>query len=127
MFHSVTPLLASAGTATTLAITLRTEGSRLTTIHRTLPQLLHLHRRLLLLHPPDIHADFSFLHTPDLGPLPSTQRTSLCHSVLSYLNSLTRSDAVLFSEELHSFLFSKSTEQLATAREVRATNRNKER
>ena len=89
------------------SISLKTERRNEAIIHRSLPQFLDLHRTLLLLHPPSIDADFSFLHTQNLHLLDIKALSDLSESLLDLLNHLTTVDSVLFSEELHSFLFLK--------------------
>ena len=110
MFERVTPLMAKdpQGLPTVIfSISLKTERRNEATIHRSLPQFLELHRTLLLLHPPSIDADFSFLHTENLHQLDTKALAELSKSLLDLLNHLTTVDSVLFSEELHSFLFLK--------------------
>merc|ERR1711971_618441 len=110
MFERVTPLMAKdpQGLPTVIfSISLKTLRRNEATIHRSLPQFLDLHRTLLLLHPPSIDADFSFLHTEKLHQLDTKSLAELSRSLLDLLNHLTTVDSVLFSEELHSFLFLK--------------------
>ena len=110
MFERVTPLMAKdpQGLPTVIfSISMKTERRNEATIHRSLPQFLELHRTLLLLHPPSIDADFSFLHTENLHQLDTKALAELSKSLLDLLNHLTTVDSVLFSEELHSFLFLK--------------------
>ena len=110
MFERVTPLMAKdpQGLPTVIfSICMKTERRNEATIHRSLPQFLDLHRTLLLLHPPSIDADFSFLHTENLHQLDKKALAELSESLLDLLNHLTTVDSVLFSEELHSFLFLK--------------------
>ena len=125
MFERVTPLMAKdpQGIPTVIfSIALKTERRNEATIHRSLPQFLELHRTLLLLHPPSIDADFSFLHTENLHKLDAKALAELSESLLDLLNHLTTVDSVLFSEELHSFLFLKDAADFTPLKSSRVEN-----